>query len=208
MLDSQGHDILYAASFEGAIYMWDMKSGNYLGGLVGHQGTVTSLDVDVKQKILASSSSDRTAILWDVEARKPRMVLGKVGNNDENIGHTGQVTSVALCRRKKGDGSDDELIVCTTGFDTKCRIWNGETGVCERVLSGHLSGVWSACFIGPSIVVTASGDATIRIWAIDFGRCVKIITGHSDNVYRIHYSNEKRTLYSTSADRTLREWVI
>ncbi|GKU11826.1 unnamed protein product, partial [Fusarium langsethiae] len=79
-------------------------------------------------------------------------------------GHSDHVSSVVFSHdsKKVASGSDDETI----------RIWDIETGECERVLEGHSESVHSVVFSHDSKkVASGSDDETIRIWDIETGEC-------------------------------------
>jgi WD40 repeat protein len=68
--------------------------------------------------------------------------------------------------KRVASGSDDKMI----------RIWNAETGECERVLEGHSHYVNSVVFSHDSKrVASGSIDKMIRIWNAETGECEDII---------------------------------
>ncbi|PTD01268.1 Vegetative incompatibility protein HET-E-1 [Fusarium culmorum] len=90
-------------------------------------------------------------------------------------GHSSYVNSVVFSHdsKKVASGSDDETI----------RIWNAETGKCERELKGHSSYVNSVVFSHDSKkVASGSFDQTIRIWNAETGECERKLKGHSSYV--------------------------
>ncbi|EGU72931.1 hypothetical protein FOXB_16560 [Fusarium oxysporum f. sp. conglutinans Fo5176] len=83
-------------------------------------------------------------------------------------GHSREVNSVVF--------SHDSKKVASASNDKTIRIWNAETGECERVLKGHSREVNSVVFSHDSKkVASGSIDKTIRIWNAETGECEKIV---------------------------------
>jgi WD40 repeat protein len=83
-------------------------------------------------------------------------------------GHNSWVSSVVFSHNSKkvASGCDDKTI----------RIWDAETGECERVLEGHTDDISSVVFSHDSKkVASGSDDETIRIWNAETGACEDII---------------------------------
>jgi WD40 repeat protein len=79
-------------------------------------------------------------------------------------GHIGIITSVVF--------SHDLEKLASASYDKNIRIWNTETGKCERVLEGHGDAVTSVVFSHDSKkLASASWDKTIRIWNGETGAC-------------------------------------
>ncbi|KAM0393285.1 hypothetical protein ACHAPZ_010238 [Fusarium culmorum] len=114
-------------------------------------------------------------------------------------GHSSYVNSVVFSHdsKKVASGSDDKTI----------RIWNAETGECERELKGHSSWVRSVVFSHDSKkVASGSFDKTIRIWNAETGKCERELKGHSSYVNSVVFSRDSKKVASGSSDKTIRIW--
>jgi WD40 repeat protein len=114
-------------------------------------------------------------------------------------GHSDWVKSVVFSHNSKkvASGSGDKTI----------RIWNAETGECERELKGHSSCVNSIVFSNDSKkVASASLDKTIRIWNAETGECERVLEGHSESVRSMVFSHDSKKVASGSSDKTIRIW--
>ncbi|KAH7142366.1 hypothetical protein DER46DRAFT_581782 [Fusarium sp. MPI-SDFR-AT-0072] len=114
-------------------------------------------------------------------------------------GHSDPVNSAVF--------SHDSKKVASASSDNTIRIWNAETGECERVLAGHSSYVSSVVFSHDSKkVASGSYDKTIRIWNAETGKCERVLEGHSSQVESVVFSHDSKKLASGSSDKTIRIW--
>ncbi|CAF3619940.1 unnamed protein product, partial [Fusarium graminearum] len=114
-------------------------------------------------------------------------------------GHSYEVNSVVF--------SHDSKKVASASHDKTIRIWNAETGKCERVLEGHSNSVNSVVFSHDSKkVASGSYDQTIRIWDVKTGECERVLEGHSSWVNSVVFSHDSKKVASGSWDKTIRIW--
>jgi WD40 repeat protein len=64
-------------STDNSIRLWDVRTGEQLMLLSGHEGAVRALEPLPGSRFLASGSDDRTVRLWDLEAGKAAGILGR-----------------------------------------------------------------------------------------------------------------------------------
>jgi WD repeat-containing protein 61 len=86
--------ILYTASDDMHIHMYDVESRSMISAFSGHASWVLSVDVSPDGAALVTGSSDRTVRLWDLKMRAAVQTM---------TDHTDQVWSVAF-RPPGGDG--------------------------------------------------------------------------------------------------------
>ncbi|PCD20318.1 hypothetical protein AU210_016185 [Fusarium oxysporum f. sp. radicis-cucumerinum] len=114
-------------------------------------------------------------------------------------GHSDLVGSVVFSHNSKK--------VASASSDKTIRIWNAETGKCERVLEGHSDLVRSVVFSHDSKkVASASWDKTVRIWDVEMGNCERVLEDHSDDVSSVVFSHNSKKVVSGSDDKTIRIW--
>ncbi|KAM0293119.1 hypothetical protein ACHAPM_011720 [Fusarium culmorum] len=114
-------------------------------------------------------------------------------------GHSHGINSVVF--------SHDSRKAASASIDKTIRIWNAETGECERALEGHSHLVNSVVFSHDSKkVASASIDKTIRIWNAETGECERELKGHSDWVRSVVFSHDSKKVASASYDETIRIW--
>jgi WD40 repeat protein len=104
-------------------------------------------------RTLASASSDKTVILWDVASRTP---LG-----EPLKGHQDQVWSAAF--------SPDGRTLASTSLDQTVILWDvASRKTLGEPLKGHQDRVWSAAFSPDGkTLASASSDQTVILWDVD-----------------------------------------
>ncbi|KAF5231869.1 hypothetical protein FAUST_9005 [Fusarium austroamericanum] len=116
-------------------------------------------------------------------------------------GHRSSVSSVVFSHdsKKVASGSDDKTI----------RIWNAETGECERELKSHSDDVNSVAFSHDlKKVALRSNDRIIWIWNTETGECERELKGHRSSVSLVVFSHDSKKVASGSSDATIRIWDI
>src|SRR5579883_1588110 len=192
---------LAAGSTDGAIYLFDLRSGKTVQRLLGPAEEARALAFSPDGKLLASGrhfdfprkqGQDNPIQLWDVATGKELRRL---------IGHKDTVLSVAF----SPDGKT--LASGAHRYDATLRLWNVATGDELFALKGHGGELWSVAFSPDSkTVATGSMDKTIRLWDPATGKEKRRLTGHTADVMAVAFSPDGKTLASGGFDRTLRLW--
>ncbi|MBW4695482.1 MAG: hypothetical protein KME27_27350 [Lyngbya sp. HA4199-MV5] len=165
--------------------------------LTGHADWVWSIAFSPDGSTLASSSSDRTIKLWDMQTQQCYKTLA---------GHAEAVRSIAFAVTPTNglhgaclvSGSDDHTV----------RLWN-DNGDCLRVLQGHTSWI-SAVAFSPDGNLLASGseDQSVRLWDARTNQCLRLLQGYNSGVWSIAFNPNGRTLVSGGQDRVVRVWNL
>ena len=124
---------------------------------------------------------------------------------NESITKSKEITTSINCVSLSHDG----MKMITSSDDSLLRIWNIETGLCEKTLEGHNDLVNSLNFTPDGkLVVSGSRDNTLRVWDLQTGECLKILYGHSNGVSSVSVTPDGKLVVSGSYDNTLRVWDL
>ncbi|KAF6766448.1 Trp-Asp repeat-containing protein [Ephemerocybe angulata] len=135
---------LVSGSGDGAVRMWDMRTGQAHRTLLGHTGPVTCLQFD--EMHIATGSLDKTLRLWDL----------RTGGIVETMQLDHPVTSLQFDTRK---------IVAACG-DNGAKIFNRTTSQQSVLLTnGHTKPVERLRYMD-KYLVTGGRDATVKIWSL------------------------------------------
>jgi len=103
-------DTLAAASADGTVSLWHVKTGERLQDIPAHTGVAASVAFSPDGKTLASAGYDSAARLWDAETGAEVGALA---------GHTGPVLLVKY--------SPDGSTIATASLDGSIRLWDAAT---------------------------------------------------------------------------------
>jgi WD40 repeat protein len=199
---SPSGEMFAAGDANGRILIWQVADTKQVLSCKGHLSWISSVTFNLQVTeehlpMLASSSSDQTVRLWNIN---------ECGHLKTFEGHTNEVQSVAFSPNGKNvaSGSSDQTI----------RVWDIKTGDCIKILQGHTNVVRAIAYSPDGkILASGSSDYTIRLWDVDRGICVKVLEGHTawvrSVVFCIPDDRElSLLLISCSDDKTIRFWDV
>ncbi len=176
----------------------DPSKVKLIGIAEGHTNMVMSVSLSAKGDKLASGSWDGTGRTWKIEGEKITQVARYNGHET-----TLEVVSFNAEATKVFSG----------GWDNRLHLWNAETGVRERLGTGHTRGILALTFAESGKgLVTASGDETtpfpgeLRVWN-DNGAFSGILGSHDDMIRGV-VANKEGIVYSMGRDRVIRSWNL
>ncbi|KAF8906063.1 WD40-repeat-containing domain protein [Gymnopilus junonius] len=139
--------MLFSASDDGVIKLWDLNLRTCIRQFVGHECEEENADDSVvtlsqmesptrKKPILISGSLDNTIKLWDIETAKPIKTC---------FGHIEGVWAVASDKMRLVSGSHDRT--------NQSKVWSRDKENCNHTLVGH------------EAAVSWSDDCSIKVWS-------------------------------------------
>jgi WD40 repeat protein len=148
-----GTRLVITSAYDSAIGLFDLDSGTV--DLLGyHEHLANRIVVNAAGSLAASSSSDYTIRLWDIEHRRLERVL---------LGHSDDVEDFAFV---------DETTGVSVARDWRILVWDLATGAVKRVLEGHEKDVLSVVSFGGRLY-TSGDDMTLRVWDVATGDLVQ-----------------------------------
>ncbi|KAA0031249.1 phospholipase A-2-activating protein [Cucumis melo var. makuwa] len=162
------------------VIVWDMRTGEKVQTLKGHQQQVTGITLDNGD--IVSSSVDCTLRRW-----RNGQVLEFWG------AHNAAIQSVI----KLPSG-----VLVTGSSDASLKLWRGKS--CLKTLLGHTDTVRSLSVMSDLGVLSASHDGSIRLWALS-GEPLMEMVGHTSIVYSVD-SHASGLIVSGSEDCSAKIW--
>jgi len=175
--------------------------------LRGHQDLVLSIDVSNDGQFMLSGSRDKSAMLWDLNQKKPIMTMN---------GHTSSVTCVAMPKKQNNfaiTASEDRTIKLwkLDNNSAKNNTTNSKLQKATAVLTkiAHEKDI-NAISIAPNdkIFATASQDSYVKIWSVNNFELLGTIKAHRRGVWGVEFSPVDQCLLTCSADGTIKIWSL
>lgn len=154
---------------------------------------VNAVAISADGRLAASSSTDATARLWDLETGRQLAIL---------TGHLDTIWDVAF--------TPDGKRLLTASSDGTLGVWDMASMSLQALLHGH-TGRINQVQATPDgrLAITASDDATLRAWDLDNRSAWgEPWTGHTSPVRGLALSPDGRQAYSAAIDCELDGWEI
>jgi WD40 repeat protein/serine/threonine protein kinase len=194
-----GRDKLAIAGADKVVRVCTQKAGAALSQTTcsGHTGPCLGVALSADGKLVASSSCDGTARVWDAETGEELVTFE---------GHVGNVHGVAF--------SPDARRLATAGADETVRIW--DIGVAKKprrvvkdclVQPGGHGAVLSVTFSPDGRrLASTSRDGTVKVFNVVGAVELFMLRGFAGPVNQVAFSPDGRRLATAGGDRTVRLW--
>lgn len=141
------------SGYDGAVGIFDVRGGP--GALIGyHDHLVNRVTVNRAGTVAASSSSDYTIRLWDLQQRCLINTLRGHSDDVEDFAFTDDGRGISVSR------------------DHRVIVWNLESGAIERIHEDHEKDVLSVVVAGDAFY-TSGDDRTLRQWDLRSGHMLR-----------------------------------
>ncbi|MEB3283574.1 MAG: AAA-like domain-containing protein [Lyngbya sp.] len=166
-------DIRAIAKNDGKIELW--SSGKRIDSFSAHSTLIWDVSWSSDGQMLASSSDDQTAKLWNIDGSLIATL----------VGHTARVYRVAF--------TPDNQTVVTVSEDGTARLWKTD-GTLVKTLNAHKNSTWGLD-ISPDgeIIATASVDDTVKLWNLD-GTLLQTLKVKCRGITSVKFSPDGQTL--------------
>ena len=185
-------DVLASGSVERVVKLWDIRSGDCLATLEGHEYPILALAFSPDGNKLVSGSGDTTLMIWDLE-------------NHSRLHHLkGHGFYVVTC-----DWDPKGYRIVSGSVDAKICEWDANSGEMIQRHSEHRAAVHQVRFTPDgSRLASGSSDNHMILWDSS-GTPMKveqILQGHNAEVRALSFSEDGKYLASGSSDKTIYLW--
>ncbi|EJD53375.1 WD40 repeat-like protein [Auricularia subglabra TFB-10046 SS5] len=179
--------MLFSASDDCTIRLWDLSRKTCVRQFVGHVGQVQTLLLLNADDCQPAEGHDGGADTPADSAHVPHLEAHRTGDGENALVPPGTRLPQLV------SGSLDNTI----------KTWDIETGMATQTLFGHIEGVWSV--VGDRLrLASGSHDKTIKVWQREDGAPPLNLVGHEGPVTCLALSDDK--IVSGSDDHTIKIW--
>ncbi|MBD2182353.1 WD40 repeat domain-containing protein [Planktothrix sp. FACHB-1375] len=180
-------DVKTIESVENALNQ-TVYSNNEYNRLIGHKGSVLSVDISPDNQLIVTGSNDKTVKIWKLD-----------GTLLQTLKHTATVHRVAF--------SPDSRMIVSGSLDGSLKLW-GVDGKLIKNIPAHQSAVWGVAFSPDGkLIASASGDGTVKLWKLN-GKLHQALRGHQKSVWSVAFSPNSQMVASAGFDSTVKLWSI
>ncbi len=185
-------DVLASGSVERVVKLWDIRTGDCLATLEGHEYPVLALAFSPDGNELVSGSGDTTLMTWDLE-------------NYVRLHHLkGHGFYVVTC-----DWDPQGNRIVSGSVDANICEWDANSGKMIHRHNEHRAAVQKVRFTNDgSRLASGSSDLHVILWDSS-GTPMKvehILQGHSSEVRALSFSEDGKFLASGSSDKQIYLW--
>ena len=174
-----------SGSLNGNVSLWDLEKSEITTVYTGHASNVSSLEyADTK---LYSASFDSFVKIVDVEKEEVISVLRP---------NSHPLRSLSVC-------GNDLFVGTSTGVIYQYDIRSGQV---TGLFKGHTDSVLCTKIYDANYLLSGSEDSFVVLWDIKTKEMVHVYGGHKDSVAAISITEQDKSVYSGSLDKTIRRW--
>lgn len=227
---SDGQTALYASNNK--VHAVTVATGAELRVLEGSEGSITSLQVDAKNALVAAADNAGALQLWQLaDGASAGKLLGHDGAisdfamhpTEDFVATLGEDQTIRIWRKPPPPiplaahtaavnvvvVSPNHAFAVTASADNKLRIMNPKTGALIRDLVGHENPVKAVAISSDSALI-ASGDdvGELKIWNAADGALQATIGAHNDAINTVEFHPSGKLLVTGAADGTIKKWPL
>jgi len=185
-------DIAATGSVERVVKLWDIRTGDCLGTLEGHEYPVLALAFSPDGNKLVSGSGDTTLMIWDIE-------------NQSRLHHMkGHGFYVVTC-----DWDPRGNRIVSGSVDANICEWDANSGKMIQRHNEHRAAVHQVRFSFDGFrLASGSSDLHIILWDSSNTpmKVEHILQGHKTEIRALSFSEDGKYLASGSSDKAVYLW--
>jgi len=224
--------MLFSASDDGTMRLWDLTRRTCVRQFTGHVGQVQSMRLLLVDEGCGESSTDsdsaaakasRAALPppdhpgYDASSltlpagftsqaygswTRPSPSL-QVLDGSLTVPHSKGKSKLLSGQATSSSPQRRTPLLISGSLDNTIKLWDIDTGKAVKTLFGHIEGVWAVAS-DKLRLVSGSHDRTIKVWAREDGRCAATLVGHRGAVTCLALGEDK--IVSGSDDGDIRLW--
>lgn len=171
------------------IAVLDVRTGELVGELLGHEKVVNDLAVATDGTTVVSASSDRTVRVWDLASSRQTHVLE---------GHRDAVIAVALAP----DGQE----AITGGYDGRIRRWNLRDGTCVDEQRSPLKRIAAVVWTTDGTRTLEAGQGPMVVVRDTSGHVTTELDTEAPAVIGLDVAPDGQLLATAGYDGTVKLW--
>jgi platelet-activating factor acetylhydrolase IB subunit alpha len=195
--------LLYSASRDKSIRVWDVTSGNCKKTFNGHNDWVRCLSINTQGNLLASSSDDESILVWNVESSQQMYSL---------TGHENKIEHIVFVKNQIAL----QNIYTSDYVEQFNKALNGEEPTQADSNLTNLIDLNKQLLektklkekINKEYIISASRDKSIKIWDVYGSSCIYTLLGHDNWVRCLIIHPNGKYMISSSDDKTIRVWEL
>lgn len=157
---------------------------------IAHKEDVNCITISPNDKMIATTSQDKTAKLWSLDKLT---LLGVLRGHRRGI----------WCARF----SPIDQVLMTTAGDCTIKLWSLTDMSCLKSFEGHDSSVMRAEFLCQGMqILSAGSDGLIKLWNIKSSECVTTLEKHDGRIWTMAVAADETNFVSGGADSLLVKW--
>lgn len=193
------HETFASVSQDTCIKVWKLPKEldsnttinlNCVATEIAHKDDVNCITISPNDKMIATTSQDKTAKLW---SSSNLSLLGVLRGHRRGI----------WCARF----SPTDQVLMTTSGDCTIKLWSLADMSCLKSLEGHDSSVMRAEFMSQGMqILSAGSDGLIKLWNIKSSECVTTMEKHDGRIWTMAIAADETHFVSGGSDSLLIKW--
>ncbi|KAG2385554.1 hypothetical protein C9374_003369 [Naegleria lovaniensis] len=178
--------LVATGGLDGNVTLWNLAKGSISAIYTGHASAISSLEYSDNK--LFSASLDSFVKIVDIEKEEVFSIIRPNSHPVRSISVIG-----------------NEIFVGTsTGVIQQYDLRTSALVGCFR---GHTDCVLCTKVYDPNYLLSGSEDSFVVLWDIKTKEMVHVYGGHKDSVTAISITDQDKSVYSGSLDKTIRRWA-